>query len=704
MKRLGLGTALFLASCWAVSAPPPPSPPVLAQSSPFALPGSSLTFTVTGTPGASVQLLQTDQPAELDKGAIGILFYKQGTQRSIGSGTFDASGKFSHQITTSAELGKMFYVQAVAQLNSQNRMSNAVVYRIEASLPEGPRETAAIATTPDGRRAYVGHKTGGIVTVLDAVNNTKLTELPITAVARGVPFKPIRIAVDPSGRHAFVANAAAKRLTVIHAASGSISAQLPVPAGNRGIGFDFRTARLIYVANETTNSVLVFEETVPGTFVAKPSIPLQGHSPGPLLVLPDGRLAVGNRTEAEIEILDPKAAAGATTVARTPIIGVPFDLAWNRGEILVPSFLPPGPSPDPGYNRVVRLDGKSFQKTGVLFREAGTDCQSIVAQQAVAGVASFLAFSCSGTGTVVVADGSTRVLRDSVELAPGYPTATPQDVSVVMDAVTGKPARLFVVDFFRESVMSILLDAGTPYRVGPEIPLAWTGQVRVPLSGALSPAEDGAWFLRSVSLLGGTATASNQVTCNSCHMEGAASNIILSANQVPALWGSAQTAPYGWLGDVPTLERLVNSAVKVHNHTDVATPDGAISLVLQALAATLPPPSIYLDASGTLTAGQAAGKALFEGVAQCSACHDAPLFIPPPGSPRTFSDGIGTDLMPANVPSLRAVWATGPYLHDGRAKTLDEVLTINPLDAHGERSSLLTPNERAQLVEYLKTL
>lgn len=704
MKRLCLGIALLFTSGWAVSAPPPPAVPVLSQSSPFALPGSTSTFTVTGTPGAEVKLLQTNQPAEVDKGVIGIQFYKSGTQRSIGSGTFDANGTFSQQITHAADVGTVYYVQAVANLNRQTRMSNAVAYRIESSLPAGARETVAIATTPDGRRAYVGHRKGGIVTVIDAVNNTKLTELPITTAATAVPYKPIRIAIDPNGRHAFVANAAAKRLTVIHAASGSISAQLVVPAGNRGIGFDFRTTRLIYIANETTNAVLVFEETVPGTFVARPPIPLQGHSPGPLLVLPDGKLAVGHRTGAEIEILDPAAAPGATTIARTPILGVPFDLTWNRGEILVPSFLPPGPSPDRGYNRVVRLDGTTFQKTGVSFTEAGTDCQSIVAQPAVRDVASFLAFSCTGTGTVVVGDGSNRAVKASVDLAPGYPTATPLDLSVVVNATTGKPAKIFVVDFFRESVMSILLDAATPYMLGPEIALAWTGQVRVPLSGALSSAEDGAWFLRSVSLLGGTPTAPNQVTCNSCHFEGAASNIILSENQVPALWGSAQTAPYGWLGDVPTLQRLVRNAVKVHNHTTVPAPEGAVDLVLEALALAEPPRSIYLDASGTLTPEQAAGKALFEGVAQCTSCHQAPLFIPPAGSPRTFSDGIGTGLAPINVPGLRGIWATGPYLHDGRAKTLDEVLTINPLDAHGQRATPLTPAQRSQLVAYLKTL
>ena len=42
-----------------------------------------------------------------------------------------------------------------------------------------------------------------------------------------------------------------------------------------------------------------------------------------------------------------------------------------------------------------------------------------------------------------------------------------------------------------------------------------------------------------------------------------------------------------------------------------------------------------------------------------------------------------------DTPSLRGVWHTAPYLHDGRASTLREVLiTHNPTDQHGQTSHL----------------
>lgn len=117
-----------------------------------------------------------------------------------------------------------------------------------------------------------------------------------------------------------------------------------------------------------------------------------------------------------------------------------------------------------------------------------------------------------------------------------------------------------------------------------------------------------------------------------------------------------------------------------------------------------PPASIYLNQDGTRTADQQAGKALFEGMANCTQCHAGPTFIPPPGSPRTIAAGIGTGLAPIDVRSLRGAWATAPYLHDGSATTLMDVLTINPSDAHWQAAAPLTDNQRRQRVEYEKTL
>jgi hypothetical protein len=55
-------------------------------------------------------------------------------------------------------------------------------------------------------------------------------------------------------------------------------------------------------------------------------------------------------------------------------------------------------------------------------------------------------------------------------------------------------------------------------------------------------------------------------------------------------------------------------------------------------------------------------------------------------------EGIGFD-----TPTLRGLWASAPYLHNGQAATLEEVL----MSAEHGGTDTLTPAERAHLVAYL---
>ena len=53
---------------------------------------------------------------------------------------------------------------------------------------------------------------------------------------------------------------------------------------------------------------------------------------------------------------------------------------------------------------------------------------------------------------------------------------------------------------------------------------------------------------------------------------------------------------------------------------------------------------------------------------------------------------------------LRTAWRTAPYLHDGSARTLEEIWTVfNPKDTHGVTNDL-QKDELNDLIEYLKTL
>jgi hypothetical protein len=126
------------------------------------------------------------------------------------------------------------------------------------------------------------------------------------------------------------------------------------------------------------------------------------------------------------------------------------------------------------------------------------------------------------------------------------------------------------------------------------------------------------------------------------------------------------------------------------------------------------PRNRYLDPSGELNGLQAWGKEIFErtvdngGVEipmemRCDFCHSGPRYT----NLRSFDVGTGAELDKSgslDTPSLNHLTETAPYLHDGRALTLEELWTVfSPADTHG-RALDLSKDELNALVEYLKCL
>jgi YVTN family beta-propeller protein len=125
-------------------------------------------------------------------------------------------------------------------------------------------------------------------------------------------------------------------------------------------------------------------------------------------------------------------------------------------------------------------------------------------------------------------------------------------------------------------------------------------------------------------------------------------------------------------------------------------------------------PNRYRLANGDLTSAQERGKAIFErtktkrGIEiaetnQCAYCHSGPKYT----NQKQIDVGSGkaTDRSPLiDVPQLPNVAYSAPYLHDGSAKSLEEIWTLyNPKDTHGVTNDL-TKDELNDLIEYLKTL
>ena len=173
------------------------------------------------------------------------------------------------------------------------------------------------------------------------------------------------------------------------------------------------------------------------------------------------------------------------------------------------------------------------------------------------------------------------------------------------------------------------------------------------------------------------------------------------------------TAPYKWNGgnpDVPTEcgPRTEKYFWRSETYDDVTLAD-LVGYILSLPAR----PNRWRMASGELTPAQERGKELFERTKdkfgyriplanRCNYCHSGPL-----GTDQKSFD-VGTkkptdDSGLFDTPQLTNIALTGPYLHDGSARTLEEIWTIyNPGDKHG-RTNDLTKDELNDLIEYLRT-
>lgn len=173
------------------------------------------------------------------------------------------------------------------------------------------------------------------------------------------------------------------------------------------------------------------------------------------------------------------------------------------------------------------------------------------------------------------------------------------------------------------------------------------------------------------------------------------------------------TEPYKWNGGNPNIPTECGSRTEMYfwrsqNYDDLVLSD----LTLYVLGIPERPNRWRLP-HGELTQAQERGKELFERSVdrfgkpipesnRCSFCHSGPK-----GTDQKSFDvdtGKATDRSGVfDTPQLMNIALTAPYLHDGSAKTLEEIWTIyNPHDKHG-RTNDLTKDELNDLIEYLRT-
>ena len=194
----------------------------------------------------------------------------------------------------------------------------------------------------------------------------------------------------------------------------------------------------------------------------------------------------------------------------------------------------------------------------------------------------------------------------------------------------------------------------------------------------------------------------NWIACASCHFDaGFDSRTWLGtfggARNTPVLRGIGGTEPLHWSADRANVQAFEETFASLMAGT------GLTEVELDALAAYLdslePLDSPYRRDDGSLSVAATHGSELFKS-SGCALCHSLPQFtdlqLHDVGTGEPFQDHPSIDGKVAetmgtafDTPSLRELWHTEPYLHDGRALTLrDVLLEFNPAGLHGKTTGL----------------
>jgi YVTN family beta-propeller protein len=196
------------------------------------------------------------------------------------------------------------------------------------------------------------------------------------------------------------------------------------------------------------------------------------------------------------------------------------------------------------------------------------------------------------------------------------------------------------------------------------------------------------------------------VSCASCHPDGRTDGrtwqFVFGPRNTPQLGGGIlDTAPFHWPGDVPTVPAL-NDMTVLPFMGGSGLPSESFELVASFIDSIRSAPAP--TALAGLSEQELRGKAIFESEqAQCTTCHG--------GSHFTDNRGwdVGTkasslDIAVFQTPVLHGLARSAPYLHDGSAQTLRQLVdNLVTTDRMGVGSHL-GETEIEDLVAYLKTL
>ena len=574
--------------------------------------------------------------------------------------------------------GHLLYV--VCETSDEVRVVDVASGRVTATVPVG-RLPRAIAASPDGHLLYVTNAWSDTVSVIDSAGLKVVQTLP-------TGFEPTGVVVDRSGKTLYVANRLSGDVSVIDLASGQETKRLLA-----GRGASYLTlspdGKFVYCTHIYPN---------PGAFRTQPN--------SEITVIDTERQIVVDRWPMRnvagvfhvAVSADGKLGVAAQLRPKNLIPLAHVEHGWVFGDSLT-LF-----GPDVGEMVQVPLD-ELDRYYALPWAVAITPNKSKI----------FL--TTAGSESVTVVDVS-RLLQTVKTRKHPFVNDLSASADYVVDRIqvgrnprgvqlSADGSRLFVANRLDDAIS--VIDT-TSDRIASTIDLGGPKTVDAVRRG------ERLFYTAGFAFQG-------QFGCSNCHLDSTIDGLqwdlepdgfgkdIVDNRSLENLAG---TEPFKWNGGNPDMPTECGPRTeKFFFRSQSFTQQQLTDLVTYVYS--LPyRPNRYRVANADLTLSQERGKAVFERnktkngspipeANQCAYCHSGPKFT----NQKQVNVGTGklTDRSPIiDVPQLPNVAYSAPYLHDGSARSLEEIWTVfNPKDTHGVTNDL-TKDELNDLIEYLKTL
>jgi DNA-binding beta-propeller fold protein YncE/mono/diheme cytochrome c family protein len=566
------------------------------------------------------------------------------------------------------------------------------------------RSPVDVALLPGGRLALTANQTADSLSLVDLSAGKVLAELPCGR-------KPVAVACSPDGRHAAVSNLWPGTLSLFDIEGATIKPAGVVSVGIQPRGLVFPARGQVFLALSGSDEIAVFDWERRQIVQRWPA----PREPRHLALSPDGRfLAAASSRSAQVRLWD--TASGKLVWTRKcedafnlrSLAFMPDGKALILAHVVKRSFPVSRENIDKGWVTDSRLTRLPLDARAVPpLEQIALDKHG----QAV-GDPHGVAFDPSGRYLVVTAGGTHEMLVFEASALPwtgGDPGDFLNDSLAQNDGklrrlpLEGRPLALaflpdsqqaVVANYLRDELQIVDVRAGSIVRT-------------IRLGGPEHPAS----ARQGEALFYDARRSHNQwFSCHTCHVDGHTCSLAFDTlnddsygnpKLTPSLHGVARTAPWTWHGWQKDLGAAVE---KSYTETMFGPKPSAeeVHAVVAFLGTLEHPPNPHRTADNELSAAAKRGQALFTGAAECSRCHAPPEYT----SPNNYDVKLEDDGSPYrrwNPPSLRGLWLRGPYLHDGRAAALDELLqgshAPKKLGGHA-----LTAEQRRDLIAFLESL